>query len=372
MPGISQNARGLPRLVLPALLAAAALGACSDQQPVASREPRGILARAIQEFSCTGSVGGTVSCGPAAGRAGPGSADIFGGGWVKLTSSNVSYDSISEIYQFDVTVKNQMKEALGTPDGTVADPDGVRVFFSSGPAVTGGTGTISVANADGTDTFTASNQPYFAYHEILAGNTFSSAHTWQLAVSRTVTTFAFTVAVEADFQYLLVINEVLTNPGGTITDANGEWIEIYNAGIHPVDLQGLVLADSSAAGRRPYHTIASSLTVSGGSYVTLGNSTNTTLNGGATVDYAYGTALALANGTDAVKISRPYGTDTLTLDRTAYTSATISAQDGVSRELKNPRFDNSNMDGSNWADAVTVYGPGGKGSPKAQNSTFVP
>ena len=120
--------------------------------------------------------------------------------------------------------------------------------------------------------------------------------------------------------------------------------------------------------------IASSVVVPSGGYVVLGNTTNTTNNGGVPVDYAYGSALAFANSLDALKISRVYGTDTLTVDRTQYASAAISAQNGISRELKNPALDNSNMDGSNWADALVtaVYGPGGRGTPKAQNSTFTP
>ncbi|HYW11496.1 MAG TPA: hypothetical protein VE871_06045, partial [Longimicrobium sp.] len=83
----------------------------------------------------------------------------------------------------------------------------------------------------------------------------------------------------------------------------------------------------------------------------------------------------LQNSLDAFKISRVYGAaDTLTLDRTQYASAATSAKDGVSRELLNPALDNSNMDGSNWADALVtaVYGPGGRGTPKAQNSTYTP
>ncbi len=109
--------------------------------------------------------------------------------------------------------------------------------------------------------------------------------------------------------------------------------------------------------------------------MTLGNTTNTTNNGGVPIDYAYGAAMALSNAADAVKIARPYGaSDTLTIDRTQYASGTTSAKDGVSRELKNPALDNSNMDGSNWADALVtaVYGPGGRGTPKAQNSTYTP
>ena len=366
---------GLPFV---ALLAAVALSACSDQQPVAPRAPLLTpMHRDVQTaFECTGSTSGTLSCHEARPGTGDGRGVITGGQNtnVKLTSSNVSYNSGTGIYQFDVTVQNLMNEAMGTPDGTVPDPEGIQVFFSNGPNVTSGTGSMSVANADGTGTFTGTNQPYFAYNEILAHNQVSSAKTWQLQVTGSVSTFNFVVYVETDLQYLLVINEVLSNPGGTITDANGEWFELYNAGTRPVNLQNLVIADSAASGRRPYHLISASLVVPSGGYVVLGNTTNTTNNGGVTVDYAYGAALALANSLDAVKIARVYGTDTLTIDRTQYASAAVSAQNGISRELKNPALDNGNMDGSNWADALVtaVYGPGGRGTPKAQNSTFTP
>jgi hypothetical protein len=250
----------------------------------------------------------------------------------------------------------------------------VQVFFHLGPTATSGTGIITVANADGTGTFTAANQPYFAYHQILAQNAVSSAKTWQLQVTGSVNTFSFIVYIETDVQYLLVINEVLANPGGTILDANGEWFELYNAGTREVNLQNLVIADSAASGRRPYHVIATALDISPGAYVTFGNTTNTTNNGGVPVDYAYGAALQLANSLDAVKIARVYGTDTLTVDRTQFAASAVSAQNGISRELLNPALDNSNMDGSNWADALVtaVYGPGGRGTPKAQNSTFTP
>ena len=369
---------GLVRLLVPAVAGAAALAACSDQQPVAvSRAPETTIpATTIQAFNCTASTAGALSCSPAGGSAGGAAGVLIGGQGtnMQLTSSNVAYDSGTEIFSFDVTVQNLMNEAIGTPDGTVADPEGIQVFFATGPTTTGGTGVVTVANADGTGSFTGSDQPYFAYNEILDKNEVSGVKPWQLNVPSTVTGFSFTLFVETDVQYLLVINELLANPGGTITDASGEWFEIYNAGTRSVDLQNLVIADSAASGRRPYHVIASSLVVPSGGYVVLGNTTNTTNNGGVTVDYAYGAAMAFANSLDALKISRVYGTDTLTIDRTQYSSAAISAQNGISRELLNPALDNSNMDGSNWGDALVtaVYGPGGRGTPKAQNSTFVP
>jgi hypothetical protein len=368
----------LARLLLPALLGAAALAACSDQQPVGVREVVKLppAARTLQAFTCTGSQAGTLSCAPASGGGGDGAAAVIipGSPAVQLASSNVTYNSSTGLFQFDVTVKNLLNEAIGTPDGSVADPDGIQLFFHAGPTATGGSGTITVLNADGTGTFTAANQPYFAYSQILAKNAVSSARTWQLNVPSTVTTFSFTIYVETDVQYLLVINEVLVNPGGTIFDANGEWLELYNAGTLDVDLQNLVIADSAASGRRPYHLITSSVVVPSGGYATLGNTQNTTSNGGATIDYAYGAAMAFANSLDALKISRVVGTDTVTIDRVSYLSAAISAQNGISRELLNPALDNADMDGANWADASTgaVFGTAGRGTPKAQNSTFVP
>ena len=358
---------------------AAALAACADQQPMGSSAPDRLApppVDAVQAFECTASTTSrSISCKSPSPSTGA-SADVLIGGqntYVKLTSSNVNYNAGTEIFAFDVTVQNLMAEALGSPDGITPDAQGIQVFFHLGPTATGGSGVITVANADGADTFTGANQPYFTYNQVLATNAVSGAKTWQLNVPTTVTNFTFTVYVWTEVQYKLVINEVLANPGGTITDASGEWFEIYNAGTRAVDLQSLVIADSAASGRRPYHLIGSSVVIPSGGYAVLGNTTNTTNNGGVPVDYAYGAALALANSLDALKIARVYGTDTLTLDRTQFASAAISAQNGISRELTNPALDNSNMDGSNWADALVtaVYGPGGRGTPKAQNSTFV-
>ena len=334
---------GMP---LAAMLAAAVLAACSDQQPVATHEPPLLVpARTVQAFECAGSTSGTLSCRDPRAGTGDASAVLIGGQNVnlKLTSSNVSYNAGTGIFQFNVT---------------------------------GGEGTVTVANADGTGTFTAANQPYFAYKEILAQNAVSSARTWQLQVTGDVSTFNFIVYVETDVQYLLVINEVMANAAGTTLDVNGigDWIELYNAGSRPVKLDSLVIADSAASGRQPFHMISTSLVMQPGTYVVLGNTTNTTSNGGVTVDYAYGNAINLAQSLDAVKLGRVYGNDTLTIDRTQYSQASVSAKDGVSRELKNPALDNSNMDGSNWGDAsvTAVYGSGGRGTPKAQNSAYTP
>jgi hypothetical protein len=368
-----------PGLLILFVLGAAVLGACSDVQPIAPRQqarpiPQGML----QALDCTASITeGTLRCAAAVPTAGQASGVIYGGQnfYVTLAASNLNYNAGTEIFELDVTVQNLMNEAIGTPDGTTPDPEGVRVFFYDDPVSIDGPGTVSVYEPDGTAFFTSADQPYFAYPEILDKDEVSAAHTWTFQVQNGVNAFRFRVLIETDIQYLLVINEVMVNPSGpTVSDTDLEWFELYNAGTRTVDLQNLVIADSSASGRQPYHPIASPVNVPSGGYVVLGNSTNTTLNGGATVDYAYGGALSLANSLDAVKIARVYGTDTVTIDRTQYSNAAVSAQSGISRELKNPALDNSNMDGSNWASALVtaVYGSGGRGTPKAQNSTYTP
>lgn len=347
--------------------------ACGDVQPTGPSDAGTPLA-GLQVLDCKANVASaSVSCSTSL-PVGPNMAIIGGQNvYVRLTSSNVS--AVGGTFSFDVTVQNLLNEAMGTPDGVTADTAGISVFFFQGPTVTAGTGAVTVANADGTREFNAPSQPFFRYNEILSKDEVSAAKTWQLAYDPGVQTFTFKVYVAAEVQPLLILNELLANPGGTISDANGEWFEVYNAGTLAVQMQGLLVADSAASGRRPYHRIATSLIVPSGGYVVLGNTTNTTNNGGVPVDYAYGAAFAFANSLDALKISRSYGaSDTLTIDRTQYASAAISAQNGVSRELKNPALDNSNMDGSNWGDALVtaVYGPGGRGTPKAQNSQFTP
>ena len=340
--------------------------------------PAGLIA-----FDCVGSVKASIDCHPRTGSADVAdgiSAAIIGGQnvFVTLTSSNVQYDAATSEFtfdvdlalaRFDVTIRNLLSEAIGTADGLAPDARGIRTFFHREPTATAGSGAISVANADGMDTFTAADQPFFRYAEMLGSGEVSGDRTWVLSVPATVETFSFTVLLDAEVEYRLVINEVMTNPEGTL-DNYSEWFELYNAGSLPVNMEGLLVADSAASGRRPYHRIAEPLIIAPGGYVVLGNSMDPTLNGGAPVDYAYGSALVLANSLDAVKVARVVGTDTVTVDRAQYNSAAISAKSGISRELLDPALDNWNMDSANWkdADVTAVYGPGGRGTPRAPNS----
>src|SRR5437588_3385595 len=200
-----------PAIVFVSLLQLAT--ACSERVPSA---PRAVPALTSRVLTCRADVrAGTLSCAPAGatggvsgvseisaeaiGRSGspPQTERILGGQgvYVQLTSSNASYNATTHIFQADVTVQNLIAWPLGTPDGSRLT--GVKVFFYSGPSTVAGTGTVFVQNADGSGTFTATNQPYFFYNQILQTEDVSSAKTWEWSVPITVTTFAFEVLVDA-------------------------------------------------------------------------------------------------------------------------------------------------------------------------------
>jgi len=194
------------RLVDVAALSAVALwvAACSD-----SGAPTAPTAQFRTELvTCEASVpAGTLTCAssqPQTGRrlqAARGvSFDLILGGQgalVRLASSGTAYNAGTQAFTSDVTVENLIAQPMNTTNGTTPDAGGIKVFFHSGPTVTGGTGTVTIANADGTGSFTGASQPYFLYSSgaVLASGATTSAKTWQFTVPTTVTTFAFQVYV---------------------------------------------------------------------------------------------------------------------------------------------------------------------------------
>ena len=184
-------------LALPLLLLAAA---CTDSPftPPAQPTPEESLAKIRCDVSV---VAQTVSCQELAPiTVGGARALVYGGQdvYVKIATSGASYDSGTQIYQMSVTVQNLLGNPIGTTDGVNPAAAGVRVFLQTGPTVTGGTGAISVNNADGTAMFTSPGQPYFQYNGILDPNEISSSKVWLFNVQNTISTFSFVLAVSAD------------------------------------------------------------------------------------------------------------------------------------------------------------------------------
>ena len=137
------------------------------------------------------------------------------GTYVFMDTANVQYNVGTDIFSADITVQNLIAQPLGTNDGTTVT--GINVFHHTGP-----TGNTVVNNADGTQTFTAANQPFFNYNQILQTNDVSAAKSWEWDLNADAG-FTFQVLVSADIpdeQSVLLWSAQNSN---TLEDLNGIW-----------------------------------------------------------------------------------------------------------------------------------------------------
>lgn len=184
------------------------LAACVDKDgaggPMGAAGPAGPPAPPVmlQAIDCQVEVRTMlVKCAPATpGEGGP-SYLIVGSQneYVTLTSTNPDYVPATGAFTMDVTVRNLIPQPLGTADTMPAlspDANGVRVFFSTPPVATAGTGAITVSS-DGQALFTAPNQDYYQYGTVLEQFEVSAPKTWTFNVPSTVETFHFGVYVAA-------------------------------------------------------------------------------------------------------------------------------------------------------------------------------
>jgi hypothetical protein len=346
---------------LAALTALALLAACADQGPVATvpAQPQPQPQDASLSLQCVAQVReGTVSCTREASAGARG--DVIGGQntYVKLTSTNVAYDTSTATFSADVTIQNLLQQAMGTIDGVTADSLGVRVFFHSGPVVTAGSGAVSVKNADGTATFTAASQPFFRYAGIIQPGATSPARSWQFNVPVTATAFAFQVYLDVRVRPRLVITEIMAHPT-TTSEAAGEWFEIHNAGVGRVNLDGFTIASGGDAG----YTISGPLVIPTGGYLVVGGSADTTANGGVVVGKTY-SGIDLGNDdTDWLALRAPTG---VAIDSVSWGAAAgdtpASPVAGVARTLVSDDSSNTHLSGAHSAfiDAREVYGLAGQ------------
>lgn len=219
----------VPSRACAGLAALLALAACSDGGGIT--QPTPVLPVAppapVASVTCTASVReARVSCADAALPGGArGDVRTLGGQgtYLKVASANVFYNAaVSDTFAFDVTVQNLLVQRMGSDGATVS---GIKVFFHSGPTATAGTGTLTVANPDGIDTFTGSGQPYFYYPGGLAPQAVTPAKRWKLNVPSTVQTFTFTLYVSTPIVPAIVFEMY---PGGNR--------DVYRMGIDGNDL----------------------------------------------------------------------------------------------------------------------------------------
>jgi hypothetical protein len=219
--------RAVPRhsAIIRAIVAIATLlaAACGRDSITGPAQGRPTSSSQLIAFKCDASpVNRSVICGPAEhGLNSVGPSDSYGrrlqyllpsggasvedniiiGGqntYVKLTSSAVAI--VADTFAFNVTIQNLIPQAIGTVDGTVSDSS-LSVFFNSGPTTTAGSGSVTVANASGVNTFTAPNQLYYRYGDFLPKNAISQSKRWKFRFDPTVENFSFLLYVSANVKY---------------------------------------------------------------------------------------------------------------------------------------------------------------------------
>jgi hypothetical protein len=95
----------------------------------------------------------------------------------------------------------------------------------------------------------------------------------------------------------LLISEIMVNPAA-VSDARGEWFELYNPTDDEINLRGIVIGDDG----RDSHKIETDLLILPGHFLTLGRNGDALSNGGFVADYVYDD-FTLSNSGDEILLS---------------------------------------------------------------------
>ena len=142
----------------------------------------------------------TVTCAPATppGAAGVGANVMLGatGTYATLVPSKLVEDTVRQTWSFDAFVHNSLHQSIGTLNDTTVT--GSKIFVTA-LHVTQGTGTVIVINPDGLGNFSAPDQAYFTYNQIVPAGANSNAKRWKVSVPSTVTAVSMDILVTTDF-----------------------------------------------------------------------------------------------------------------------------------------------------------------------------
>ncbi len=155
----------------------------------------------------------------------------------------------------------------------------------------------------------------------------------------------------------LIISEVMADPA-TISDANGEWFELHNPGVAPVNLNGFQIASLNDA----TITISGAVTVPAGGYVVFAKNIDNAVNGGLNAVYSFGAMNLANNATDWLLIRDNAGAlvDSVSWGATPPT--------GASRAKRAMVIDCTPFnDNRAWGTSTTSYVATNKGTPGLAN-----
>jgi hypothetical protein len=144
----------------------------------------------------------------------------------------------------------------------------------------------------------------------------------------------------------VIITEIMQNPN-EVTDANGEWIEIYNTTNKDINLNNWTIKDNGTN----EHIINAQLIIPAKGFLVLGRNVNSSENGNYICHYQFA-SFYLSNSDDEIILLDENGTE---IDRVEYDGGTVWPDpEGVSMTLINFTFDNN--DGSSWTSSQARQG----------------
>ncbi|MBX5480247.1 MAG: lamin tail domain-containing protein [Myxococcaceae bacterium] len=194
-------------------------------------------------------------------------------------------------------------------------------------------------------------QPLYAALALAAGAVFSSCGPEEPSIDE---------LCKARLPGDLVISEFMANPAGT--DTGKEYIELYNASGKDIDLKGISIAHSDAAGASEKKHTFRSVTIPAGGYLAVGDAREEPKP--EWMGYSYGSdlgALRNSGGTLTVRCG------TKVLDEVKYVDG---GKDGHSQELDGALVPDSAVNdvATNFCSATTSFDGINFGTPGAQNS----
>ena len=162
----------------------------------------------------------------------------------------------------------------------------------------------------------------------------------------------------------LIINEIMKDPDAAgVGEFDGEWFELYNRGVVPVNLKNFRIEDDDGQ----FINITFDVPISPSDYAVFTKNSDMNQNGGVTSDFSYASSnFTLSNADDEIAI---YDENNTLINRVAYDDGiNFPDSSGFSMELYAPYFDNTI--GSSWANSAGVYGAGDHGTPGSQNDVY--
>ena len=162
----------------------------------------------------------------------------------------------------------------------------------------------------------------------------------------------------------IIVSELMPNPF-MVSDAEGEWFELFNRGTSAVDLDGWTIRDDDI----DLHVIdvVGGLVIQPNEFLVLGRDGDLASNGGFVADYVY-SGFILANSADELVL---LDLNQQEHTRVNYSATTFPYQSGISTEISDLLAPDA-ADPLIWVTASTPYGLGDLGSPGDEGSAPLP